>query len=62
MKQSCKECWDPVDKDGAELCDWCHMTPEQREARQRRSWWLLAVAVWLLIGGLWISQGGAPWV
>lgn len=61
MKPSCKECWDPVDKDGAELCDWCQMTPEQRKARQTRSWWLVAIAVWLLIGGLWISQRGYPW-
>lgn len=59
MKHGCKECWDPVDREGEDLCDWCQMTPEQREARQRRTWWQLALAVWLLVLAFALSSGGA---
>ena len=60
MKHGCKECWDPVDREGEDLCDWCQMTPEQREARQRRTWWHLALAaVWLLVLAFALSSGGA---
>ena len=56
MKHPCKECWDPVDRDGAELCDWCQMTPEQRESHMARNWWLLAIGVWLVIAAILISE------
>ncbi|MGU3629856.1 hypothetical protein [Comamonas sp. C24C] len=56
MKNPCKECWDPVDRDGEEVCDWCQMTPEQRDSRMARNWWLLAIAVWLLIGAILIAE------
>lgn len=60
MKHACKECWDPVDREGEDLCDWCQMTPEQRDARQRRNWWQLALAVWLLVLALALSRSGNP--
>lgn len=59
MNHGCKECWDPVDREGEDLCDWCQMTPEQREARQRRTWWQLALAAWLLVLAFALSSGGA---
>jgi len=59
MKHGCKECWDPVDREGEDLCDFCKSSPEQRDARKGWSWWLLALAVWLLILGLELSKGGA---
>lgn len=45
MKPACRECWDPVDRDGAELCDWCAMTPQQRAKKLRRSGLLIAALV-----------------
>ncbi len=56
MKPCCKECWDPVDKKGADLCDWCQMTPAQREAKLRRSCWLLAIAGGLILAALWYVE------
>lgn len=41
----CKNCWDPVDHDGEELCDWCQMTPEQRNARMRRDLLLVVLMI-----------------
>lgn len=57
MKPACRECWDPVDKEDAELCDWCAMTPEQRKASLRRSlaWLFIATTIFIsaiFIGGL----------
>lgn len=53
MKGACRECWDQVDKDGAEVCNWCAMTPEQQKAQLRRKWILLGlwfagicIAIW----------------
>lgn len=53
MKAPCKECWDPVDKDGEELCDYCAMTPEQRvRYHKRATYYLLAlVAFFLVVAG-----------
>lgn len=44
MRRSCRLCWDPVDKDGADLCDWCLMTPRQRRSMTMRHS-LTAVAI-----------------
>lgn len=51
MKQACRECWDPVDRDGADLCDWCASTPEQRRASMIRSLVvaMLAIAAFVAI-------------
>lgn len=45
MRPACRECWDPVDRDGAELCDWCAMTPQERRRLVRRNNILLAIFV-----------------
>lgn len=37
-RHACRECLDPVDRDGAELCNWCSMTPSEREADMTRRW------------------------
>ena len=49
IKPPCRECWDPVDRAGEELCDWCKMTPEQRGKRYSRDLWLLALGLVLVI-------------
>ena len=36
MRQACRECWDPVDRDGTDLCDWCGATVAQRRRRMVR--------------------------
>jgi len=46
MRPACRDCWDPVDRDGAELCDYCAATPAERERRYRRS---LAAAVVMVV-------------
>lgn len=55
MKGMCRDCWDPVDKPGAEVCDWCAMTPAQQNAELRRKFvWLfvffvgIGIAIWWL--------------
>lgn len=51
MKGPCRDCWDPVDKEGEELCDWCKMTPEQRKSKQKINTAILAVII-LIVAGL----------
>lgn len=45
MKGACRDCWDPVDTDGAELCDWCASTPAERRATIVQGWIFLAALV-----------------
>lgn len=47
---ACAKCWDIVDQPGADLCDWCAMTPEQRRKRQLRMW--LIFAAWCAVMAL----------
>ena len=49
MKAPCRECWDPVDREGSELCDWCASTPAQREATLRRPYYWLAASIALIV-------------
>ena len=60
MKPACKDCWDPVDRDGAEVCDWCAMTPQQRKTFMRKVYFRTAIllAAW---GALmfWLAARGA---
>lgn len=48
MKSPCRECWDPVAREGEELCDWCASTPAERESHLRRSYFWLAASVAVL--------------
>lgn len=41
FKGACRDCWDVVDTVGAEQCDWCAATPEERRKRMRRNWAVL---------------------
>lgn len=52
MRSACRECWDPVDRDGAELCDWCAATPQQRRRRLVRDGVLALLALALMAGSL----------
>ena len=49
MKRPCKSCWDPVDKEGEELCDWCKMTPQQRKKKYDRDMALLVIGIVLVM-------------
>jgi len=60
MKPPCKNCHDPVDTDGAELCSWCAMTPAQRRASLRRSWLWIIFAASLLAVAIFLSPGVTP--
>ena len=48
-RPACKECWEPVDRDGAEICDWCAMTPLEREADMTRRWLILGAVCVVLV-------------
>lgn len=50
MRQGCRSCWDPVDRDGAELCDWCAATQEQRRKKANRSLLLVVAMIAVLVG------------
>ena len=53
---ACRECWDPVEKEGDELCWYHRMTPEQRARNARRNVVLIAVVLCVWLGAaLW------PW-
>lgn len=49
MKHVCKECWEPDCNEGETVCKWCRMTDEERSKEQAKNWWLVALAVWLII-------------
>lgn len=49
LRGACRECWDPVDKPEAVLCDWCYMTPKQRRKKLLRSWVLFGVCAVLFV-------------
>lgn len=36
MKPACRECWDPVEREGVELCEWCASTATERRLRMQR--------------------------
>lgn len=55
MKAACKSCWDPVDKEGEELCDWCKLTPAQRKQKYDRDTALLAIGIILVMVGILLS-------
>lgn len=55
MKGPCRDCWDPVDKEGEELCDWCKMTPEQRRKREIRNNILIAVGLIMVMAAMILS-------
>ena len=59
MNRPCKECWDPVDEEGAQLCNWYRMTPEQQAAGMRRILLRYLAAIILLVGAIWLAFGGA---
>lgn len=58
MRPSCRECWDPVDRDGEDLCDWCAMSPAQRQARVERSWIIFAAFVVAFLALLLVTACG----
>lgn len=41
--KDCKECWDPVDHQEKDLCDWCSMTEKERKASMRQSMLLIVL-------------------
>lgn len=49
MKPACRNCWDPVDRDGAELCDWCASPPEVRKQHERKALAIAALCVLLIL-------------
>lgn len=51
----CKNCWDYVDRDDEELCDWCQMTQEQRDARLRRDLLLVILMIATVIASIYYS-------
>lgn len=42
-RSACSECWDPVDKEGDELCGWCKLNPAQRKRKVLIGWLFLAL-------------------
>lgn len=54
-RPACKNCWDPVDRDNEELCDWCQMTPEQRNARMRRDLLLVVLMITVTLAAVYYS-------
>lgn len=54
-RAACKNCWDYVDRDGEELCDWCQMTPAQRDARMRRALLLTILMIAVVTAAIYYS-------
>lgn len=51
----CRDCWEPVDREGEELCDWCQMTPAQRDARMRRDLLLVILMIAVVVAAIYHS-------
>lgn len=48
----CRLCWDEVGQPGAQLCEWCAMTPEQRRRYTLIGWLVCAASAAVVLGAI----------